>query len=152
MKVVFFFLFIASSNLYSQSIVDNEFAFGFDNIFGWNTVVLEKQVEDAHVRMIMFNDITTIKNRMIMFDLQEIKDKPFTNFIDSGLVVIDSIINPYGRQSTLIIASAKNPVRVHALIDHFGFVLRVSLNDSEGIDMTKFRKLIETYINLRLDF
>jgi hypothetical protein len=113
---------------FTQSICDNKFAFGFENIFNWNIVFVSKPLENSEIRMIMFENILTVRDRMITCEIAETEENAIEKIISSeNTIVIDTIANPYGNKNTYIIIKKNNNNRMNALIDHFGYLLRVSL-------------------------
>jgi hypothetical protein len=139
------------SNGFMQSICDNKFAFGFENIFNWNVVFVSKPLEDSEIRMIMFEDISTVKDRIITCEIAETEENAIEKIISSeNTIVIDTITNPYGNKDTYIITKKNNNKRMNALIDHFGYLLNVSYYDNKSVDKEKFKRLIGSYINIKL--
>ncbi len=152
LKIILLFNVLIWSNGYTQSICDNLFAFGFENVFKWNTVFVEKEIEDNFVRMIMFEDISNIHDRIIVYQLTKLNERKIEEYIKPEESIIDTLKNPYSDVNTLIVKNKNNPEKLYALIDHFGYALNVSYVDKKKLEQEKFVELIKTYINLKLDF
>ncbi len=60
-------LSIGANTVSGQIIGDNVFAFGFENIFEWNILVLNEIQDSENIRMMMFEDIETSKVDFITF-------------------------------------------------------------------------------------
>lgn len=149
---VFVFYIMMVTNMSAQVISDNLFAFGFENVFKWNVVFVEKEIEDSYIRMVMFDDISNIRDKIIICQLTPLNEKQVYDFVKSEYIVIDSLRNPYSKVNTLIAKERGDSSKLYAFIDHFGYLLNVTYIDKGGTDKDKFKKLIKTYINLKLDF
>lgn len=143
----------ASRSLRAQVIVDNEFAFGFQNVFNLNIIILNMNVEESLIRMIMFENIETLKKRSVICDVQEYKGRKLNDFVEKDFQIADSLPNPYSGTKTLILVSNDNKSqRAYALIDHFGFALRVMYTDDRELNMEKFITLVRSYTNMKLNY
>lgn len=140
------------SHGYMQVISDNQYAFGFKNIFNWNIVFLNKQIDDSEVRMIMFEDISNVKDRIITCEISQIERNKIKEIIESNkTAILDTISNPYGNKPTYIFTEKNNNSRINAFIDHFGYTINVSYFDILGPDKKKFKELINSYTNIKLN-
>lgn len=150
--ILIFMLLTLSTKLYSQIITDNLYSFGFKNVFNWNVVILDKEIDGNVVRMLMFENIKTVKNRFISCDLQQKKDRVLSSFADPTFNSIDSVSNSNSnsKEKTLLY-TINNKKGAFALIEHYGYVLRLTYFDSHGVDLVKFRELVSSYSYIKID-
>lgn len=135
-----------------QVIVDNTFAFGFKNVFDWNLVFVEKESNGNFVRMILFEDVASIKERLVVCQLREFEDQTLYKAASlKGFRVVDSLANPYDKQKTLIVAG-ETPSEIHALIFHFNFLLTISYIDRRQFDDVRFKEFVKSYVNMKVNF
>lgn len=146
-------IFIGSFKVSAQIISDNLYAFGFENVFKWNIASVDKIERDVHLRMIMFEDIASINERMIVCQLTKLENNDFKSIIKKlqNAEVVKELKNPYSENNIVIIKKKNENNRLSALIDHFGYVINVAYIDMIDFDQEKFIELIKTYINIKLD-
>lgn len=145
------FFTVNTNTCHSQVFVDNVFAFGFENTFGWNVVFMDSKVKDSYVRIVLFDEIATIRDRLIVCQIGELKGQALYEVVELGKhTVVDSLPNPYSTEKTLIIAD-KQPGQAHAIISHFGYLLTVSCSDRTDWDIEHFKRFLRTYVNMKLD-
>jgi hypothetical protein len=132
-------------------IADNLYAFGFSNVFDWNIVILDSKSEENHIRMVMYESIDSIKDKVIVCSFSQFDESKLSKILDNkDNKIVKKLKNPYSEENIFIIQSFKGN-QVNALISHFGYLLTVSYRDSGTPDMVKFEKLIKSYINVKLE-
>jgi hypothetical protein len=130
-------------------IADNLYAFGFSNVFDWNIVILDSKSEENHIRMVMYESIDSIKDKVCSFS--QFDESKLSKILDNkNNKIVKKLKNHYSEENIFIIQSFKGN-QVNALISHFGYLLTVSYRDSGTPDMVKFEKLIKSYINVKLE-
>lgn len=155
-KYLLVFLILASfTNLYGQYVIDNFFAFGFDNVYKWHSAVINQKVENNVARVIFFEEMNTVRTRSIICMIHKLEDQSFQEFTNDNSdnkVKVNELENPYSDEMTYIYKPENDDTMQFAFIDHFGHVIIVMYTDKENLMEEDFQRFVKSYSNVKLNF
>lgn len=82
-KNVFLYLLVWANLISAQNIVDNKYAFGFENVFNWNVIANSGQVVDGEeLRLVFYDNLNSIKDSFLLCAVKKMNSEEFKKLIE----------------------------------------------------------------------
>lgn len=155
-KLLIVISILLSSLSYSQIVADNTYAFGFENVFMWNSISFNNKIINTEdLRIVFYEDIDTFNETFILCAVKKVDVNKFEEFSknikkNKEFEEVLEIKNPYSEQNTLLFKDRETSNQYQAIIFHFGYLLHISYTQKNIANKELFKKFVKSYINIQV--